>query len=219
MVALKTFQNLPEERQVEILQISLREFALNEYQSASLSNIVQKLGLAKGSFYRYFESKLSLYHYLLNYCIKLRQDFDKNYISNPSTDFFELMLQHLLARFAFSRSHPLNAAFLDAVLRERNSEELGNIQLEIKLKTIEAIRPFAEKGIQQGIFKSGFDTDFIAFSIFKTQFSILEYVEVRFQIDIRNHIKENKAPLTISDEEITRIAQPFLAVFKHGIAV
>ena len=70
MVALRTFINLSPERQKEIIENSLKEFALNEYQTASISNIVTDLGIAKGSFYRYFESKKDLYFYLIDYCIK-----------------------------------------------------------------------------------------------------------------------------------------------------
>ena len=50
MVALKTFQNLPAERQQEIIQVSLREFAVKGFELASLSDIISSLGLAKGSF-------------------------------------------------------------------------------------------------------------------------------------------------------------------------
>ena len=64
MVALKTFKNLPPERQEEIILVSLEEFALHEYETASLSAIISKLDLAKGSFYRYFENKHRLLIYI-----------------------------------------------------------------------------------------------------------------------------------------------------------
>ena len=98
MVALKTFINLPDERKEEIIQASLTEFAINDYQSASLSNIIKVLGLAKGSFYRYFENKQSLYYYLLDYCVQKRVENDNTVITTPPEDFFDLILLHLKAK-------------------------------------------------------------------------------------------------------------------------
>ena len=67
----KTFNNLSPERQADIINISLNEFSRNDYASASLTNIITRLGVAKGSFYRYFESKEALYAYLLSFCREL----------------------------------------------------------------------------------------------------------------------------------------------------
>ena len=53
--------NLTEERKKEIIDTCLREFALHDYNEVSLSKIIAELGLAKGSFYRYFETKRDLY--------------------------------------------------------------------------------------------------------------------------------------------------------------
>lgn len=49
---LKTFENLPPERKKEIINAGLEEFSLHDFRSASLSKIIEKLGIAKGSFYR-----------------------------------------------------------------------------------------------------------------------------------------------------------------------
>ena len=69
---LQTFLNLPEERRKMILDVAFEEFALHEYKVASIGNIIKKLEIAKGSFYRYFENKKALYFYLLDYAGKLR---------------------------------------------------------------------------------------------------------------------------------------------------
>jgi TetR/AcrR family transcriptional regulator len=77
MVALKTFNNLTLKRREEIITACLEEFPLHEYETASLSNIVNMLGLAKGSFYRYFENKQSLYFFLLDDCTAARLRHDQ----------------------------------------------------------------------------------------------------------------------------------------------
>lgn len=60
-----TFTNLPDYKRNRIIKIAIREFAENPYDVASISNIVREAGIAKGSFYQYFEDKQDLYRYLI----------------------------------------------------------------------------------------------------------------------------------------------------------
>ena len=62
----QTFLNLPEEKRKAFLEIALEEFADNDYNTASISKIVEKAGIAKGSVYQYFEDKQDLFMYLLD---------------------------------------------------------------------------------------------------------------------------------------------------------
>ena len=85
----KTFFNLSEERQNEILNIAYEEFVKNSYKHASLNIIIKNSGVAKGSFYRYFSDKMDLYKYLIDSLnmvggirmITLREITRENYIA------------------------------------------------------------------------------------------------------------------------------------------
>ena len=61
----ETFFNLPEAKRQRIIDLALAEFAEKDYDTASISRIVSQAGIAKGSFYQYFENKEDLYTYLL----------------------------------------------------------------------------------------------------------------------------------------------------------
>ena len=52
-----TFFNLPDEKRQLILDIAIDEFAENDFANVSISRIVARAGIAKGSFYQYFEDK------------------------------------------------------------------------------------------------------------------------------------------------------------------
>jgi AcrR family transcriptional regulator len=60
-----TFFNLPEEKRQNLIDCALDEFAVRDYDSASISQIVARAGIAKGSLYQYFTDKRELYQYLL----------------------------------------------------------------------------------------------------------------------------------------------------------
>lgn len=62
----QTFFNLPDDKRNQILDVVLDEFAENDYDNVSISRIVARAGIAKGSFYQYFDGKEDLYHYLID---------------------------------------------------------------------------------------------------------------------------------------------------------
>lgn len=62
----ETFFNLPDEKRERITAVAIEEFGHNEYADVSISRIVAKAGIAKGSFYQYFVDKEDLYSYLLD---------------------------------------------------------------------------------------------------------------------------------------------------------
>ena len=71
----QTFFNLPDEKREQILKIAIDEFANNDYDSASISRIVARAGIAKGSFYQYFAGKEDLYAYLLDLIAEKKTQF------------------------------------------------------------------------------------------------------------------------------------------------
>ena len=71
----QTFFNLPAEKREQILQVTIDEFAENDYDSASISRIVARAGIAKGSFYQYFTDKEDLYAYLLGMLAEAKTQF------------------------------------------------------------------------------------------------------------------------------------------------
>lgn len=60
-----TFFNLPEEKRELILDIAIDEFAARGFEGASISAMVARAGIAKGSFYQYFDDKADLFMYLV----------------------------------------------------------------------------------------------------------------------------------------------------------
>lgn len=218
MVALKTFENLKEERKQEIIKASLEEFAMNEYQTASLSNIIKKLGLAKGSFYRYFESKQSLYFYLLDHCINLRLKNDQKYITKEPDDFFDLMLLHIQSKIRFDQSQPLASIFFYNVLQERNSEELGNIRYISKQKALDIMESLIDGFVQKGQLRNDIDKKLLAWSVFESVLSFMNYIEHGFQQDFGENSRTLGKLYDMEESKLMEIARQFVEIQKNGIS-
>ncbi len=68
----QTFFNLPDDKRQQITDVAIEEFADNDYANASISKIVARAGIAKGSFYQYFEDKDDLYAYLVSLIAEIK---------------------------------------------------------------------------------------------------------------------------------------------------
>lgn len=106
----QTFLNLPEEKRRALTDIALDEFANNDYNTASVSKIVEKAGIAKGSVYQYFENKQDLFMYLLDVANQEMLGFiQQTAAPNPDADFFERLRWQMSATVKASQKYPIHA--------------------------------------------------------------------------------------------------------------
>lgn len=71
----KTFNNLPDARKEKIIQACIKEFEENELIDASVANIIARLGIARGTFYKYFKDIEDCYFYILSVKTKDLHEF------------------------------------------------------------------------------------------------------------------------------------------------
>ena len=62
----QTFLNLPMDKQQTLIDSAMKEFSRVPLYEASISNIIKHAGIARGSFYQYFEDKDDIFFYILN---------------------------------------------------------------------------------------------------------------------------------------------------------
>jgi len=213
-----TFYNLPQERQEEIIRTCFEEFANHAYENASVSRIVLKLGIAKGSFYRYFESKKELYLFLIDQATALRMEHVKELFELPAGDFFALFEQNFAMKIKFDLSYPLQSTFLYNTLQERNNEELRNIQIRSNEMLIELLTPVIEKYQKNGSLRTDLRKDFIAYSIMQIHVEIHDFLMIRYHTDFQKNIKEQQRASSITEQDILSTVKEFSKLLAHGLA-
>lgn len=62
----QTFYNLSEEKRNLIDEVLKDEFSKKPYKDCNVKNIVERLSIARGSFYQYFEDLKDCYYYILD---------------------------------------------------------------------------------------------------------------------------------------------------------
>jgi AcrR family transcriptional regulator len=106
----QTFLNLPEEKRKAFLEIALEEFANNDYNTASVSKIVERAGIAKGSLYQYFEDKQDLFLYLLDYANQeMMGVIQKTPPPDPNADFFETLRWQMSVTVQAATRYPVHS--------------------------------------------------------------------------------------------------------------
>lgn len=102
----KAFLNLPGKKQDEFFDMALEVFAHQPYQQASLSALLKKAGMAKGTFYQYFSDKLDLYDYLVINVFAMKQFYLKSRMPAHPDDFFRVFEILLRLETGFRLQHP-----------------------------------------------------------------------------------------------------------------
>ena len=103
----QTFLNLPREKRETIMNAAVEEFAEYGLENASTNRIVKNSGIAKGSFYQYFEDKQDVFIHLLDVIEQQEMEFFKDR-HPPSTnlDTFHYFRWMLKTGMEFGLSHP-----------------------------------------------------------------------------------------------------------------
>jgi len=175
----ETFFNLADEKREHIVDIAIEEFAEYDYQNVSISRLVQRAGIAKGSFYQYFEDKEDLFRYLLALAAEEKQAFLSEPPPDPQMDIFEYLrwLMHEGLRFEFA--HPrLSQVGYRAITG--NGYPPAFIE-QFKAQGMAYFRQLVALGKEQGVITPEIDDDLAAF-LFNTVFTELgQYIVARFK--------------------------------------
>lgn len=142
-------------RRDELLDVAQRLFARNGYDATSVSQIIAELGVSKGAFYHYFESKEDLLESLACRFARTTAAQADALLRDPTMDAFA----RLTAFMGTMRRHKVdNVAELRATFEPLFREE--NLQLYEKTHraVTDVVRPILTRIIVEGVAEQTFDT-------------------------------------------------------------
>jgi AcrR family transcriptional regulator len=105
-----TFFNLPSEKRQRLTDLAIEEFANNDYEIASITQLVAKAGIAKGSVYQYFENKQDWFLFVLG---QAQTTMLSSFGKPPTTgDFFVVLRWQMSATIRAAIQHPREAKLI-----------------------------------------------------------------------------------------------------------
>lgn len=117
-----TFNNLPETKRKHFIRESYIEFGLHSYESASITNLVRRLGIAKGSVYQYFDDKRDLYQFLVIEASRQLETLEQQACPYNNEPFFDWYLKLVMVEVKFYFSFPQYAILFQQVLSTINND-------------------------------------------------------------------------------------------------
>lgn len=201
-----TFLNLPDDKRQAVIEAAVDEFAANSYEEASVNRIVANAGIAKGSFYQYFEDKKDLYFYVMSLIAEEKISFLSPVISNPAEhDIFTVIRELFLSGAQFAVARPRYAAIANRLLADRQAPIYHELQVDSRLASFALFQPLIERAIAKGEVRADVDINMLNYILAAMNVSLVEYCS-----DI--------APDNLA-ETVVETVDTFMEILQNGIGV
>ncbi|NDV17919.1 TetR family transcriptional regulator [Pseudodesulfovibrio sp. JC047] len=160
----KTFENLPKEKQERVLREATSEFAEHGYHQASVNRIVTRVGIAKGSLFKYFGTKQGLFDYIFSHAVtQFKQPLKHIRDTTSDKDFFERIEKSLLAGVDFIEAHPHIYRIYLKMLFQENFPMRDKFLGEVRRRSTKYLRPLITAAMESGELRKDLDPDMAVF--------------------------------------------------------
>ncbi len=206
----QTFLNLSEEKRRVIIDAAIDEFAEYGLENASTNRIVANSGIAKGSFYQYFEDKQDVFMHLLRVIEEEKTEFFKDkHPPGGNMDTFQYFRWMIKTGMEFNTKHPL---LTQAVSRVMFGEGLyyGQVFADIRERTSQALKSTIEQAIKNGEVDPSVDVD-LAVMIMETWSNAISTYIINEGMKQKDIMKWVRSPKT--QEKIDKM----LYVMEYGL--
>ena len=169
-----TFFNLPEEKRSAIEAAAILEFRNHMFAEAGINRIVERSGIAKGSFYQYFDDKEDIYFHIMTLIGREKMNFLEPKLLNPEqVGFFEVIREIYRSGIEFGLSHPDyleigNKMMRDPTMAARLMAHFGDTGLGV-------YKDLIRKGQVNEEIRADIDLDLGARMLMNMQLSLVEY--------------------------------------------
>ena len=212
-----TFLNLPDEKRALIRQLALEEFSEHPYGQASLSRVVARAGIAKGSIYQYFENKFGLYVWLLDEIGREKMAYvDTDRVRDG--DFFERLDVSSRAALRFLREHP-RMGRLGARLHEPASDpQVREHHGALKRRGHAHLVAMIEGAQRHGEVRADVDPGLAAHLLANVlQAGLIDVFVERLGVPLRDYMSDPALQARVSEEDLDAMIADTLRVLRDGL--
>ena len=187
-----TFFNLDPKKRQRFIDAFLKEFTINTFDDASISKVLKSLGMAKGSFYQYFDDKLELFIYLRQYCAEVKMKYVADIRRENFADFWDYW--RALYRFGveFDTGHPEVSNFLYCLTHNVKSPSLVHLRDQWDNEIIQAMLHLLKPEIDNGHFRTDLELLKMAYYLYSISSGLQEHLKLIYKVDIEKNLKNGK---------------------------
>ena len=195
----QTFLNLPQEKREIIMNAAVDEFAEYGLENASTNRIVKNSGIAKGSFYQYFEDKQDVFMHMLEVIEQKELEYFRNvHPPDHNMDVFHYFHWMLKTGMEFGLAHP---RMIQAAWRVLLGEGFyyGTRLGDYRQKTTQALTMMIKQAMERGEVDPSVDVKLAVMIMETWSNAITNYVlnEGMKQKDVLKWMRSKKTQETI----------------------
>ena len=136
-----------ERRKLELLDIAYRMFISRGYENTSIDDIIVEAGIAKGTYYYYFESKEQTLEAVIEMMIEKEATAAGSVVDSDLP-----VLQKIVGIIASIRPAPEEQPIEGALMRPENIIMHQKIKRKLVEKVVPLLSKVVEEGVERGIF-------------------------------------------------------------------
>ncbi len=152
----------PEERRHEFIHAADELFREKGYYGTSIEDIIQRVGVAKGLFYYYFESKEDLVDAMIEHLWEETEEKLDRIVEDEGLTALEKFYLYGASRRE-SKSHQLH--FIEVLQRERDSPLVQKMKEVGIRRTVPVMTRLIEQGVEEGVFDTEYPEEAAEFLI------------------------------------------------------
>ncbi|MGM0642092.1 MAG: TetR/AcrR family transcriptional regulator [Thermotogota bacterium] len=118
----KAFKKISDEKRKHIINKALEEFSQKGFEKASLNRIIKRSNISKGGMYKYFESKESLYEYVVDKSVKEVLDSVEKIKEYKHKGIKDLLIKYGELEFDFYINNPIKYELFNKVFFQKSTE-------------------------------------------------------------------------------------------------
>lgn len=210
----QTFLNLASGRRQSFIEASLKEFGSRDFHSASISSILDRLQIAKGSFYQYFQNKEDLYRYLIEISENRRNEVLELVRDRIGDNFLDWLRSFYLVLTKFYLKFPLYSTFLAQALSEGALASGTNISGEIRKRRYDDYLDIVRRGIR---LSGDMNIQSTALLLMAIEHSIGDYLALAYNIDFSDPDNSESSINSVTDQELIDHFSITINLLRNGI--
>ena len=136
-----------EKRKLELMQIAYKMFISNGYENTSVDEIIEKAGIAKGTYYYYFESKEQTLEEVIGMMIEQEAENARQILDAPIP-----IPQKIVAIISAFQPAPEEHTIEGALMHPENIVMHEKVHRRLLDRVIPILTEVVDEGVREGIF-------------------------------------------------------------------
>lgn len=149
----------PDERRSDLVACAQKLFYTKGYESTSVRDIVDEAGVAKGTFYYYFDSKQAILEATVDELAAYAVILMRNIVDDETLNATE---KWVLALRGVGNWKTERKSEVIALVQMMSAPENMLLQYEIRSKMLQTVAPELTRIVEQGVEEGTFDTAYVA---------------------------------------------------------